>query len=109
MTVPVDTQGFRGHTLAVVIFFHDAAGNPISSVLPGYGDETAQIRVVSQNAVVARDREGFDFVFRVPYGAFPRRGPGRYEVEGRVRVIERSPTGSKSLLATGSVRFFVES
>jgi len=107
LTAPVETWGMKGRTVAVVIFFHDALGNPIASNGSAYADESGHLRLVSDDAVVNKDREGMDFQFRLPYVAFPRRAGGRYEVEGRVRLIERTAAG-RSLLATGSVRFFVE-
>ena len=109
LTIPVDTFGMKGRTLAVVVFFHDAAtGAPIRAELPAWGDPaTGQVRVVSQDAVVGSDREGLDFALRVPYLAFPCRPTCPHEVEARIRLVERTGPNGRALLSTALTRFWV--
>ncbi len=107
MTCPATVVGQRGNTVACVLFFTDARGEYIRSVLPGYADRAGFLRVVSMDTVVQDDREGLDFVFKVPYGAFPRRPEGRYQVEVLARLFQRSAKGTV-ILATQTTRFWVE-
>lgn len=109
LTVPVDTWGMKGRTLAAVVFFHDAAtGAPIRSELPAWADPAScQVRVVSQDVVLEADGEGVDFALRVPYQAFPCRPVCPHEVEARVRIVERAGPAGRVLLSTGLTRFWV--
>ena len=53
------------------------------------------------------DREGLDFVLRVPYLAFPCRPVCPHEVEARVRLVERTGPAGRALLSTALTRFWV--
>jgi len=107
LVVPVEAVGLRSETLAVVIRFYDAAGRPIASVFPTWGDATGQLRVVSGEYVPAAARDRASFAFEVPYGAFPRDPAGLHVVEARATLVQRTPTGRR-VLAVRSTRFYVE-
>lgn len=107
LTVPTELVGVAGETMAVVVWFYDAAGQPIASALPGWGDATNHLRIISSDTSPASARERVDFPVRVPYGAFPRRREGRYTVEARAILVERVANG-RVVLARRSTSFFVE-
>jgi hypothetical protein len=107
LTVPTELVGVAGETVAVVVWFYDAAGQPIASALPGWGDASNQLRVISSDTSPVSARERVDFPVRVPYGAFPRRREGRYTVEARAVLVERVANG-RVVLARRATTFFVE-
>ena len=107
ITAPTELVGVAGQTVAVVIWFYDADGQPIRSALEGWGDATNHLRVISRDVNPAASGEHVDFTFRVPYCAFPRRSSGRYAVEARAVLVERVGTG-RVVLARQSTTFFVE-
>ena len=107
ITAPAELVGVAGQTVALVVWFYDADGQPIRSALEGWGDATNQLRVVSRDVSPATAREHVDFTFKVPYCAFPRRSGGRYAVEARAVLLERVGKG-RLVLARQSTTFFVE-
>ena len=107
LQVPSDLVGLAGETVAVVVWFYDAAGNPIRSNLAGWGDATNHLRVVSRNLVPTSARMAADFAFEVPYAAFPRTPEGRHAVEARALLVKRVGNG-RAVLVRRSTTFFVE-
>jgi hypothetical protein len=107
LTARVETTALQGRTLALVAFFHDGTGQPIRSVLSGWADATGQVRAMSKDVTTTANPEALDFMLTVPYGAFPTRPDGKYQVEARLRLIERTPTG-RIFYASRSVWFWVE-
>ena len=107
LTIPTELIGVAGRTIAVAVWFYDAAGQPIASALEGWGAATGQLRVISSEAQPASARERVEFPVRVPYAAFPRRREGRYAVEARAVLVERVGNG-RVVLARRSTTFFVE-
>ena len=107
ITVPTELVGVAGQTVAVVLWFYDAGGQPIRSALDGWGDVTNHLRIVSRDVSPTASPEHADFAFRVPYCAFPSRREGRYAVEARAVLVERVGNG-RAVLARRSTTFFVE-
>ena len=65
------------------------------------------MRAVSADTKVAKDPDGIDFAFVVPYAAFPKSPAGKYQVDVRARLVLRGAAGT-SLLAETHTRFWVE-
>ena len=107
LTVPADIVGEKGQVVWMAVWFTDAAGKPLPTNDAGYGDADGNLKVVSLDTAITREREGLDFVFRVPYIAFPRRKDGRYQVVANVKLIRRD-TPKNRILALGATSFFVE-
>jgi len=107
LTVPATVVGLAGETVAVVVWFYDAAGNPVRSNVPGRGDATNHLRVVSEDFVPTTSHADADFTFKVPYAAFPRTREGRHAVEARAVLVRRVGNG-RTVLARRSTTFFVE-
>ncbi len=105
--VPVELVGVTGRTVAAVLWFYDASGEPIRSAVAGWGDATNHLRIIGRDVVPTLARQSFHFDFQVPYGAFPRRTGGRYQVEARAVLAERVGDG-RVVLARRSTTFFVE-
>src|SRR5215207_2006163 len=80
LSARVDTESLVGRKLTLVAFFHDVAGLAIPSAMPSYADASGQVRVASQDTAVTKSPESLDFALTVPYGAFPRRPGGKYQV-----------------------------
>jgi hypothetical protein len=107
LTVPAELVGQKGRVVWTAVRFADETGALIKSQMPGYADADGNIKLTSQNAIVALDKETMSFTFLVPYGAFPRRDAGKYKVEARARLVEKA-SPKNVLLATGTTTFFVE-
>jgi hypothetical protein len=111
LTVPVDVLGCIAKPVRVDVWFFDDLGKPIRSVLPSLADVDGNVHVGSRSTKVEKDPEGLDFVFLVPYGAFPARPEGKYGVEARATLsrMPDGPEGAPTALATRSTTFTVES
>ena len=107
LMVPADVVGMAGQTVAAVVWFYDAAGQPIRSAITGWGDASNHYRIISRDVVPASARQAVHFDFKVPYCGFPRRSGGRYQVEARVVLVQRVGEG-RVVLARRSTTFFVE-
>lgn len=107
LLVPTTIVNLKGSTVACVVFFADDRGQYVPSRLKEYAGPDGSIRLLSADTLVEEDRDGIDFAFTVPYEAFPRREPGRYQVEARARLVLRAREGNV-VLAQGSTRFWVE-
>jgi hypothetical protein len=107
LVVPASVVNLKGSTVACVVFFADDRGDYVPSRLKEYAGPDGSIRLLSADTVVESDRDGIDFAFTVPYEAFPRREPGRYQVEARARLVLRAREGN-IVLAQGATRFWVE-
>lgn len=107
IVVPTHLVGVKGQTVAAVVWFYDAAGQPVSSALSGFGDASNQLRVMSRDYVPTTPIARKEFEVRVPYAAFPRTAAGRHLVEARAVLVQRVGDGRR-VLARNSTTFFVE-
>ena len=107
LVVPATLTNLKDSTVACVVFFADDAGRYIRSRLPEHAGPEGSIRLLSEDNVVATDKDAIDFALTVPYAAFPRREPGKYRVEARARIVLRSSSGNV-VLAQGTTQFWVE-
>lgn len=110
LTVPADFAGMKGETVGVDVWFADEQGNLLRSVQSAYADAAGNLHVASRPAAVEKDVEGLDFVFLIPYGAFPCGAKGRYPVEARAVLSLRpaAPSPTPTTLGTKTTTFFVE-
>jgi hypothetical protein len=108
LTVPADVGGLLGKEVGVEVAFYDDQGRAIRSVLSTHADAQGSLRVTSKTAQVTADPIALDFVFLVPYAAFPSRG-AKYTVEARASLSIRAKTKEESkLLGTKNTTFQVE-
>lgn len=107
LSVPANLEGERGNFVWVAVQFFDETGAPIKSEIPEAADSEGNVKFTTQTAYVALDHERLNFAFLIPYGVFPKRQPGRYKVEARLRLVERRFPHNRPL-ATATTTFFVE-
>lgn len=107
VTVPAEAAGEKENVLWAALGFFDDAGKPIASVLPEYAGPSGELKVVSRDVVPTADPQSFDFVFVVPYCAFPRREGGKYHVNVRARLVRKDSPKNRILVEKWSA-FTVE-
>jgi hypothetical protein len=108
LTVPADIGGLKGSAVGVDVAFYDEQGLPIRTALSTHADAQGHLRLTSKTAQVTGDPIALDFVFLVPYSAFPSRG-AKYTVEARASLSTRTAAKDASkLLGKKSTTFQVE-